>query len=149
MLLHYPYSRDRRSQRTGIYFRTCCHCGERLRITSLNCRCPCPSLHLLSWEECSGVICGCQYALPLARHLFLCQCPAMHKTTFNAMDRNGTYHGRTCTVWDQSESHGKTGTITNLVQPRSVHIRMPDGSRIVVDHREVALGDNSYERYPE
>lgn len=67
----------------------------------------------------------------------------MHKTTFNALDRNG-FTGRICTLWDGNVIHnGKPGTIINLIQPRTVRIKLYDGEIVEADHRKVALGDNS------
>ena len=67
----------------------------------------------------------------------------MHKTTFNALDRKFDFYGRVATCWDGGDHHGQTCTIANLVQPRSVVVVFKDKTRATVDHRKIALGDNS------
>lgn len=66
----------------------------------------------------------------------------MHKTTFNALDRNG-FAGRVVTLWDGGFHDGKPGVIINLIQPRTVRIKLYDGTIVDADHRKVPLGDNS------
>jgi hypothetical protein len=66
----------------------------------------------------------------------------MHKTTFNALHRNG-FAGRVCTLWDGGEHNGKPGVIIDIIQPRTVRIKLYDETVVDADHRKVPLGDNS------
>lgn len=59
----------------------------------------------------------------------------MHKTTFTALDRNG-FTGRIVTLWDGSSfNNGKPGTIINLIQPRTVRIRLYDETVVDAHHK--------------
>ena len=66
----------------------------------------------------------------------------MHKRAFNALDRNG-FAGEIVTLWDGGFHHGKPGVIVNIIQPRTVRIKLYDGAVVDADHRKVANGDNS------
>jgi hypothetical protein len=66
----------------------------------------------------------------------------MHKRTLDALDRNG-FAGQAVTVWDGGRHNGSAGTIAGIVQPRTVRVRLYDGTLVDADHRKVCLGDNS------
>lgn len=73
----------------------------------------------------------------------------MHTNTFRALVRhNGA--GRTATVWAKnSPAYGTCGTIRGFVGLDGLVIVKTEEWEVQVHYKEVALGDNSFDRYPD
>lgn len=67
----------------------------------------------------------------------------MHKRTFDHLKI-----GEIVTIWGGHQHAGKVGKVKNTIGPRTVEVRLADGTVTLADHRIVACGDNSDQRKP-